>query len=115
MRIGKQVINVVSVSGLANAKTLLDEIEAGRNDIHIVEVMACPSGCINGGGQQIGTDEKSLKTRMKAIYDIDEEEIIKVAHKNPTILDLYEKFLAKPNSDRNKDFLHISRFPTVVK
>ena len=109
IRIGKQILNVVSVSGLANVKTLLDEIETGGNDIHIVEVMACPFGCINGGGQQTGRDEKKLKTRMKAIYDVDEEEIIKVAHKNPIMTDLYEKFLAVPNSSRNKELLHISR------
>ncbi|MCK9423033.1 MAG: [FeFe] hydrogenase, group A [Bacteroidales bacterium] len=114
IKIGKHFINVVSVSGLANVKTLLDEIEAGRNDIHLVEVMTCPFGCINGGGQPKGSDEKSLKMRMKTIYDVDEEEIIKVAHKNPIIKDLYEKFLAKPNSDRNKELLHVSRCPVEL-
>ncbi len=115
VRIGKQILNVVAVSGLANVKTLLDEIETGGNDIHIVEVMACPFGCINGGGQQTGRDEKKLKTRMKAIYDVDEEEIIKVAHKNPIMTDLYEKFLAVPNSSRNKELLHISRIKGQVQ
>jgi iron-only hydrogenase group A len=109
IKVGKQNINVVSVSGLANAKLLLDEIESGRGDFQIVEVMACPFGCINGGGQRIGSDEKNLKTRMKAIYDVDEEEMIRVAHKNPIITDIYEKFLSKPNSVRNKEFLHTER------
>jgi iron-only hydrogenase group A len=108
-KIGKQFFNVVAVSGLANAKVLLDEIEAGRSDYHLVEVMACPFGCINGGGQKIGTSEKNLKTRMKAIYDVDDEEMVKVAHKNPIIADIYEKYLAKPNSERNRELLHVQR------
>ncbi len=109
VKIGKQFLNVVAVNGLANAKALLDDIEAGRCDYQIVEVMACPFGCINGGGQLIDSDEKKLKTRMKALYDVDDEEMIKVAHKNPIITDIYEKFLSKPNSERNRQFLHTER------
>jgi iron only hydrogenase large subunit-like protein len=106
---------VVAVNGLANAKAVLDDIEVGRCDYQIVEVMACPFGCINGGGQRIGSDEKNLKTRMKAIYDIDDEEMIKVAHKNPIISDIYEKFLSKPNSERNRQFLHTERIKAEEK
>lgn len=109
IKIGKQLINVVAVSGLANIKSLLSEIESGRDDLHLIEVMACPFGCINGGGQRIGSDEKSLKSRMKALYDMDEEEMIKVAHKNPVLADIYEKFLGKQGSERNHELLHISR------
>jgi len=109
VKIGKQFLNIVAVNGLVNAKVLLDEIETGRSDYHIVEVMTCPCGCINGGGQKIGTDEKNLKSRMKAIYDVDEEEMIKVAHKNPIIIDIYEKFLSTPNSSRNREVLHTER------
>jgi len=109
LRISRQAYNVIAISGLANAIALLDEIENGRNDYKIIEVMACPNGCINGGGQKIGSDEKSLKAKMKALYDIDEEEMLKVAHKNPVLSELYEKFLSKPNSERNRDILHINR------
>lgn len=110
VKIGKVVLNVVAVSGLANAKMLVDEIEAGRESFQIIEVMACPHGCINGGGQKLDTDEKGLKFRMKALYDVDEEEIIKVAHKNPIISDLYEKYLAKPGSEQCRELLHVSQF-----
>jgi len=106
IKINKQAVNVVAVSGLANAIALLDEIAAGRDDLQIVEVMACPNGCINGGGQQIGLDEKSLKARMKALYDIDEEEMVKMAHKNPNVTELFDKFLSKPNSAMNREILH---------
>ena len=106
LKIGKHIINVASVNGLANAKILLDDIVSGRADYQVVEVMACPYGCINGGGQRLGSEEKHLKSRMKAIYDVDDEEMVRVAHKNPIIMDLYDKFLAKPCSDRNKELLH---------
>jgi len=106
IRINKLPVHIVAVNGLANAITLLDEIANGRDDIQIVEVMACPNGCINGGGQKIGSDEKNLKARMKALYDIDDEEMVKVAHKNPVITELFEKFLSMPNSPRNKEILH---------
>ncbi len=109
IKIGKQFINVVAISGLANVKNLLSDIEAGKNDVHLVEVMACPYGCVNGGGQPIGSDEKNLKSRMKVLYDMDEEEMIKVAHKNQILSDLYEKFIGKPNTESNTDLLHLSR------
>lgn len=85
IKIGRTSVSFAAVSGLAAARQLLDEIETGKAEFQMVEVMACPFGCINGGGQRLGTDEKALKSRMKALYDADEEEMIKVAHKNPTI------------------------------
>jgi len=109
VKIGKVTFNVAAVSGLSNAKSLIDDIEAGREDFSIIEVMACPHGCINGGGQKLNSDEKNIKSRMKALYDVDDEEMIRVAHKNPVIVDLYERFLAKPGSERNKELLHVSR------
>ena len=115
IKAGKTLINVAAVNGLANVKALLDDIEAHRVNFQIIEVMACPFGCINGGGQTFGTDEKNLKTRMKSLYDVDDEEMIKMAHKNPIITDLYEKFLAKPGSGHNKELLHVSRSLTEWK
>ena len=109
IRIGKSSISVAAVSGLANAKQLIDDIRTGKQDYHIIEVMACPHGCINGGGQKLNSDDKNLKGRMKALYDVDEEEMVRTAHKNPAIIDLYERFLAKPGSEQNKELLHVSR------
>ncbi|MCX6248665.1 MAG: 2Fe-2S iron-sulfur cluster-binding protein [Bacteroidetes bacterium] len=90
IKIGRTAYTFASVSGLAAARQLLEEIETGKSEFLMVEVMACPFGCINGGGQRMGTDEKALKSRMKALYDADEEEMIKVAHKNPSILEFIE-------------------------
>jgi iron only hydrogenase large subunit-like protein len=85
IKIGRSTFGFAAVSGLAAARQLLEEIETGKTEFQMVEVMACPFGCINGGGQHLGTDEKALKSRMKALYDADEEEMIKVAHRNPSI------------------------------
>lgn len=106
LKAGKQILNVAAVSGLGNVKSLLEEIEAGRNDLHIVEIMACPFGCINGGGQRIGSDEKQLKSRMKVLYDTDDDEMIRTSHKNPVALDLYNKFLGNPFCEQNQKFLY---------
>ncbi len=109
VKIGKVIFPVVAVNGLAQMKPMMDEIISQKNAFKIIEVMACPFGCINGGGQKLNPDEKNLKSRMKAMYDVDDEEMIKVSHKNPIVNDLYDKFLGKPGSDRNREILHVSR------
>lgn len=99
-------VGVAVVSGLANAAALIEEIRNGRDDIHFIEVMTCPGGCIAGGGQQIGADEKAVVARMKSLYDIDERETIKVSHKNPEVIELYKEFLGKPLGHKSHELLH---------
>lgn len=106
VKIGDLEVGVAVVSGLKNAEILMEEIRNGRDDLHFIEVMACPGGCINGGGQYIGTDEEAIKARMLTLYDIDEKDAIKVSHKNPYIKELYEKFLDKPLGDKSHELLH---------
>ena len=106
IQIGEMEIGVAVVSGLANAKALLDEIRNGRKDIHFVEVMTCPGGCIAGGGQSIGAGLESIRARMLSIYDIDEKEVIKVSHRNPEIKELYDNFLGEPLSHMSHELLH---------
>jgi iron only hydrogenase large subunit-like protein len=106
VKIGDLELGVAVVSGLANAQKLLDEIRKGKNDIHFIEVMACPGGCIAGGGQRIGADEEAIKARMKSLYDIDDRDSIKVSHKNPEIVELYAKFLGEPLSHKSHELLH---------
>lgn len=103
---GRFKLGFAAVSGMNNALKLIDEVKGGRRDLHFIEVMACPGGCVNGGGQPLGSDEKDLKLRVKSLYDIDERETIRVAHKNPGIRDLYQKFLEKPMSDLSIENLH---------
>lgn len=106
IKIGDLDVGVAVVSGLKNAEILMEEIRNGRKDIHFIEVMACPGGCINGGGQLIGTDDEAVKARMLSLYDIDEKDAIKVSHKNPYIVELYDKFLGKPLGHKSHHLLH---------
>jgi len=99
-------LGVAVVSGLANAQKLLDEIKNGRKDIHFIEVMTCPGGCIAGGGQRIGTAINEIQMRVDALDEIDEKESLKVSHRNPEIIELYEKFLGEPLGHKSHELLH---------
>ncbi|HNQ67490.1 MAG TPA: NADH-dependent [FeFe] hydrogenase, group A6 [Bacteroidales bacterium] len=99
-------VKVAVVNGLANARILLDSIKRGEKTFHFIEIMACPGGCLNGGGQHIGASEEDVKQRMKTIYDIDDKETIKVSHKNPEIIQIYEEFLEKPLGHKSHELLH---------
>ena len=94
------------VSGLGQARKLLDQIKAGRKDLHFIEVMTCPGGCINGGGQPLKADLEAVKSRMQALYKIDREEQLRVSHRNKWVLRLYEEFLGKPLSETSHRLLH---------
>ena len=104
-------LKVVVAHGLSNAKKVLDEIKEGKADYQFVEIMACPGGCIMGGGQPI----KSSKTRSEvdvrklradALYTIDEKSTIRKSHENPTVKALYKEFLEKPGSHKSHELLH---------
>jgi iron-only hydrogenase group A len=99
-------VRVAVVSGLGNARALLDEIKAGKKDIHFLEVMTCPGGCIAGGGQPIGTDTEAVRSRMQALYNIDQRENVRTSHSNPMVQELYEKHLEKPLSKESHRLLH---------
>ena len=94
------------VSGLANAAALLDEIRDGRDDLHFVEVMTCPGGCIAGGGQPLGADLDALRARMKALYQIDRDAEVRASHLNPDIQRLYDEFLGAPLGEKSHELLH---------
>ncbi len=109
---GKE-IKVVAASGLANAREILEEIKTGKADYQFVEIMACPGGCVMGGGQPI----KSAKTRVEvdvrklradALYTIDEKSTIRKSHENPVVNKIYEEFLEKPGSHKAEELLHTS-------
>jgi len=106
IKINDLEIGVAVVSGLANAAQLIDEIRNGKKDIHFIEVMTCPGGCIAGGGQRIGADPSVIEARMKSLYDIDDRESIKVSHKNPEILELYDNYFDQPLSHKSHELLH---------
>ncbi len=99
-------IGVAVVSGLSNAANLLEQIRAGRNDLHFIEVMTCPGGCIAGGGQPFNANTDAVIARMKGLYKIDKSEPIRVSHKNESVLKLYKEFLGEPLGHKSHELLH---------
>ncbi len=106
VKIGGKQINIVIANGFTGIRNLMDRILNKTINAHFVEIMACPGGCVNGGGQPFKSDDKDVKARMRTLYDIDEIDSLKVSHKNPLVMDLYEKYLEKPGSDKAKRQLH---------
>ncbi|MBK5240435.1 NADH-dependent [FeFe] hydrogenase, group A6 [Clostridium sp.] len=100
-------VNVAVTSGLGNARKLLESIKNGESTYHIIEIMACPGGCIGGGGQPyIYGDSDILQKRIDAIYKEDKNKAIKKSHENPSILKLYNEYLGAPYGEKAKDLLH---------
>ena len=104
-------INVVVASGLRNARKIMDEIRAGNVDYQCVEIMACPGGCIMGGGQPIKSSKirstvDVRKLRADSLYTIDEKSTIRKSHENPTIKTIYKEFFGEPGSEKAHKYLH---------
>jgi iron-only hydrogenase group A len=104
--IGDLTVKAVVVSNLLNARKLLDEVKAGRKDIHFIEVMTCPGGCINGGGQPLSTTPEAVRARMKRLYQIDRDETLRLSHENPWVKRLYDEFLGQPLGEKSHHLLH---------
>ena len=107
---GKE-LKVVAASGLANAQKIMEEIKSGKADYQFVEIMACPGGCIMGGGQpiknsKIRSEVDVRKLRADSLYSIDEKSIIRKSHENPVLKKVYEDFLGKPGSETAHKLLH---------
>lgn len=106
LRIGERTLNVCAVSGLANAGRLLDQIRADQHNLHFVEVMTCPGGCIAGGGQPLGHNREAIRGRMQALYNIDRDAPLRTAHGNQSVQRLYAEYLGQPLSERSHRLLH---------
>ena len=100
-------INIGIAHGLGNARKLLQEVQDGTTELHAIEIMACPGGCIGGGGQPLHHGDSSvLKARTKALYTEDELKVIRKSHENPYIQELYKNFLGEPNGEKAHKLLH---------
>ncbi|MBR2549208.1 MAG: [Clostridiales bacterium] len=110
-------VNVAIASGMKSAKVLLDEIREGKSKYQFIEIMGCPGGCINGGGQPYvrpcfmpNEADDILDTykekRAQALYSEDERQTLRQSHNNPQIIELYEKYLGEPNSHKAHELLH---------
>ncbi|MGD9994362.1 MAG: NADH-dependent [FeFe] hydrogenase, group A6 [Salinivirgaceae bacterium] len=104
-------IRIGIAHGLGNARKLLEDIKAGKSDFHAIEIMACPGGCIGGGGQPLHHGDSSiLKARQMAIYQEDKNKPIRKSHENPFIVKLYEEYLGHPMSEKAHHLLHTHYF-----
>lgn len=109
-------IRIGIAHGLGNARKLLDDVRAGKSNFHAIEIMACPGGCIGGGGQPLHHGDSSIITaRQKAIYKEDVNKTIRKSHENPYIIKLYEEFLGKPMSEKAHHLLHTHYFEKQIK
>ncbi len=104
-------VKVAVASGLANARALLDKVKAGEANYHFIEIMGCPGGCVNGGGQpQVPASVRNFNDiralRAKALYDIDEANTIRFSHENESVKKLYADYLGEPGSHKAHEILH---------
>ena len=117
--LGAAKIKVAIASGMRNASKLLDQIKEGKSPYTFIEIMCCPGGCINGGGQPFVKPmlmpneaddiyETYRQKRANALYSEDERQVLRQSHNNPQIIELYEKFLGEPNSHLAHELLHTS-------
>ncbi len=99
-------VRTAVVSGLGNTRALLDRILRGEVQYDFVEVMACPGGCVGGGGQPIHDGEERAFERGKKLYDLDQQAELRFSHENPDVRTMYERFFGNPNSHKAHMLLH---------
>ena len=119
--IGQHNIRVAVANGLENAKTILDKVKAGKEAYHVIEVMACPGGCIGGGGQPYPAegfrvlDPELLRKRASALYAIDTGKKLRKSYENPAIEEVYDQFLLEPGSEIAHQLLHTTYCPKLPR
>ncbi len=111
VQIGDLTLNVAVANGTANAAKLLEQIKSGEKNYHFIEVMGCPGGCINGGGQPLVSPTEREKNnplvlRAKAIYDEDAAKPVRKSHESLAVQKLYDEYFEKPNSHKAHELLH---------
>ena len=108
-------VKTAVVSGLANTRALLEKIERGDVHYDFVEVMACPGGCVGGGGQPIHDGEELAFERGKNLYYLDKNADIRFSHENKDVLKMYEEYFEKPNSHKAHMLLHTDHIASMER
>ncbi len=99
-------LNFGIVNGIGRLQPMLDPLKKGNSNLHFIEVMTCPGGCIGGGGQPYDTDPESIRVRLERIYDADRRATLKVSHENEEVTELYSSMLGKPLGEISHHLLH---------
>ena len=106
VNINGREIRICVAHTLRNARRIMEQVQQGTSPYDFIEIMACPGGCIGGGGQPIGTTNAIRKKRMAALYEIDRSLPLRKSHDNPEIQTLYQEFLGEPLSEKAHELLH---------
>ncbi|MBP6941606.1 MAG: [FeFe] hydrogenase, group A [Syntrophorhabdaceae bacterium] len=104
-------VRVAVAHGLGNARKLVERVKEGKTTYHFIEIMACPGGCVGGGGQPIPVNNEIRALRAKALYMEDEHLTYRKSHENPAIKRVYEEFLGEPLGERSHHLLHTHYIP----
>ena len=99
-------VRVAVAHTLKNARKIMEQIKAGESKYHFIEIMACPGGCIGGGGQPIGTTNAIRKERIEALYELDRNLPYRKSHENPEIVAIYKEYFGEPLSKKSHELLH---------
>jgi NADP-reducing hydrogenase subunit HndD len=111
-------VRVAVASGLSNARELLDKVKSGAISVHFIEIMACPGGCVNGGGQiLVSADVRNFTDiraeRAKALYKYDtDNKLTRKSHESPDIIRIYDEYFGKPGSHKAHEALHTYYHPS---
>lgn len=111
LMVGSKEIRIAAAHGIGNIQRVLDKVRKAKKDgseppYHFIEVMACPGGCIGGGGQPYGVNDEIRRKRAEGIYADDSSKKIRFSHENPAVKALYEKFLGEPLGEKSHELLH---------
>ena len=106
LEVGGTTLNFGIVNGIGRLQPMLDPLKKGASNLHFIEVMTCPGGCIGGGGQPYDTDPESIRVRLERIYDADRRATVKVSHANEEVAELYSTMLGKPLGEISHHLLH---------
>ena len=106
LELGGRTLRIAIAHTLKNAEILMEQVRKGISPYDFIEVMACPGGCIGGGGQPIGTTNAVKKKRMQALYEIDRSLPVRKSHENPVLQVLYRDFLGEPGKGKSHELLH---------
>lgn len=108
IQINGRSVRVAALSGLGNARKVLEKIVKGEEHYDIIEIMACPGGCVNGGGQPYSHNrDEVIEQRISGLYHIDRNQPVRKSHENPSILKLYQEFLGEAGSHLAHELLHV--------
>jgi NADH-quinone oxidoreductase subunit G/NADP-reducing hydrogenase subunit HndD len=107
-------VRIAVTSSLKNAKILMEQIKKGESNYHFIEIMACPGGCIGGGGQPFRATAAIKANRAAGVYEIDSSQELRQSHKNPSITEIYEQFLEKPLGHKSHELLHTHYTPRKI-